>query len=130
MLFRSVGQRISERYTDFDVRNYGYAKLSVFVKEEMPQYEVVREKKKTYLKEQEKVSQNSLEQEIKEMIRDNGGTIDNLSIINDEIGKRHPNFELKSYGYSRISSFLRRIRGLEVNNNSVLLQDEHKQDRE
>ena len=125
-----VGQRISERYTDFDVRNYGYAKLSVFVKEEMPQYQVVREKKKTYLKEQEKVSQTSLETEIKEMIRENGGTIDNLSIINDDIGKRHPNFELKSYGYSRISSFLRRIRGLEVNNNSVLLQDsEEKQDQ-
>ncbi|RAZ94760.1 hypothetical protein DK853_33505, partial [Klebsiella oxytoca] len=87
-------------------------------------------KKKTYLKEQEKVSQTSLETEIKEMIRENGGTIDNLSIINDEIGKRHPNFELKSYGYSRISSFLRRIRGLEVNNNSVLLQDsEEKQDQ-
>ena len=124
-----VGQRISERYTDFDVRNYGYVKLSVFLKEEMPQYQVVRDKKKTYLKEREKISQNNLEEEIKDMIRENGGSIDNLSIINDEIGKRHPNFELKSYGYSRISSFLRRIRGLEVNNNSVLLQDE-KGDRE
>ncbi len=125
-----VGQRISERYTDFDVRNYGYAKLSVFVKEELPQYQVVREKKKTYIKEQEKVSQTSLETEIKEMIRENGGSIENLSIINDEIGKRHPNFELKSYGYSRISSFLRRIRGLEVNNNSVLLQDEEKHNQD
>ena len=67
------------------------------------------------------------EDEIKEMIRSNGGSIDNLSIINDEIGKRHPNFELKSYGYSRISSFLRRIIGLEVNNNSVLLKDKENQ---
>ena len=65
--------------------------------------------------------------EIKEMIRSNGGSIDNLSIINDEIGKRHPNFELKSYGYSRISSFLRRIIGLEVNNNSVLLKEKQDQ---
>lgn len=122
-----VGQRISERYTDFDVRNYGYAKLSVFIKEEMPQYEVVKEKKKTLLQEQEKASQSSLETEIKEMIQENGGTIDNLSIINDEIGKRHPNFELKSYGYSRISSFLRRIKGLEVNNNSVSYREENRE---
>ncbi len=119
-----VGNRISERYTDFDVRNYGYAKLSVFIKEEMPQYQVVKEKKKAVLQAQEKVSQVSLETEIKEMIRENGGTIDNLSIINDEIVKRHPGFELKAYGYSRISSFLRKIHGLEVNNNNVILREE------
>lgn len=122
-----VGKRIGERYTDFDVRNYGYAKLSVFIKEEMPQYQVVQEKQKIYLKEQEKVSQISLETEIKEMIRENGGMIDNLSIINKEIGKRYPNFELKTYGYSRISSFLRSIQGLKVNKNSVSLQKEKKQ---
>ena len=122
-----VGQRISEKYTDFDVRNYGYAKLSVFLKEEMPQFRVVREGNKTCLKKQDQVSKKELEDEIKEMIRSNGGSIDNLSIINDEIGKRHPNFELKSYGYSRISSFLRRIIGLEVNNNSVLLKDKENQ---
>ncbi len=118
-----IGQRIGEKYTDFDVRNYGYAKLSVFVKEEMPGYQVVRDRNKTFLREEEKISQGSLETEIKDMIRESGGTIDNLSIINDEIGKRHPNFELKSYGYNRISSFLRRIRGLEVNNNSVILKE-------
>ena len=27
-----VGQRISEKYTDFDVRNYGYSKLTPFIK--------------------------------------------------------------------------------------------------
>lgn len=119
-----VGNRISERYTDFDVRNYGYAKLSVLIKEEMPEYQIVKEKQKTVLQTVGKVPQDNLEAEIKEMIRINGGTIDNLSIIIAEIGKRHPNFELKDYGYSRISSFLRRIKGLEVNNNRVFLREE------
>lgn len=118
-----IGQRLSEKFTDFDVRNYGYAKLSVFLKEEMSQYQVKRENNQTVLREARQVSQDNLETEIKDMIRENGGSIDNLSIINDEIGKRHPDLELKSFGYSRISSFLRRIKGLEVNNNSVSIKD-------
>ena len=118
-----IGQRLSEKFTDFDVRNYGYAKLSVFLKEEMSQYQVKRENNQTVLREARQVSQDNLETEIKEMIRENGGSIDNLSIINDEIGKRHPDLELKAFGYSRISSFLRRIKGLEVNNNSVSIKD-------
>lgn len=121
-----IGQRISEKFNDFDVRNYGYAKLSVFVKEEMPEYRLVREKNKTFLKMKETLSQSGLEEEIRSIIQENGGTVDNLSIINDEITKRHPNLELRSFGYSRISSFLRRVRGLEVNNNSVSIREEDK----
>lgn len=121
-----IGQRISEKFNDFDVRNYGYAKLSVFVKEEMPEYRLVREKNKTYLKMKETLSQSGLEEEIRSIIQENGGTVDNLSIINDEITKRHPNLELRTFGYSRISSFLRRVRGLEVNNNSVSIREEDK----
>lgn len=119
----SIGQRLSEKYPDFDVRNYGYAKLSVFVKEEIDTCKVFREKNKTFVRLEEQLSQGSLETEIKSMIQENGGNIDNLAIINDEIAKRHPDFELKSLGYSRISSFLRKIRGLEVKNNSVSLKN-------
>ena len=31
-----VGQRLSDKFPDFDVRNYGYSKLSVFLTQELP----------------------------------------------------------------------------------------------
>jgi hypothetical protein len=53
------------------------------------------------------------------MIEKNGGYVDNLSTINDELKSKHKNLDLRDYGYSRISSFLRSINGLTVTANRV-----------
>ena len=49
--------------------------------------------------------------------------MENLSLVYEEIHKKHPSFDIKDYGYSRLSSFLRSIRQLSVNGNLVSIKE-------
>ena len=90
-----IGNRLNAKYSDFDVRNYGYTKLSVLIDEEMDNFMLVQE---------------------------DGGSLDNLSAVTLELKDKHSGFNIKDYGYSRMSSFLRSIRCLTVNGNTVRLK--------
>jgi hypothetical protein len=114
-----VGSRLSEKYSDFDVRNYGYTKLSVFIEEEMPELMLVKKDSVYQVCKRQTLSRSMIEKEIIFMIEKNGGYVDNLSTINDELKSKHKNLDLRDYGYSRISSFLRSINGLTVTANRV-----------
>lgn len=118
-----VGNRLAEKFTDFDARNYGYSKLSVFLNEEMKHYRVKKNSNHSYLeKEETQISRQEIEEEIVAMIQRNGGSIDNLSIIHDELKRKHHDFEVSNYGYKAMSKFLRSIQGLSVNANTVKLK--------
>lgn len=118
-----VGNRLAEKFTDFDARNYGYSKLSVFLNEEMKHCRV-RKNNNHYCLEQEdvQVSRQEIEEEIIAMIQKNGGMIDNLSIIHEELKRKHHNFDVGNYGYKAMSKFLRSIKGLSVCANTVKLK--------
>lgn len=117
-----VGNRLSDRYPDFDVRNYGYSKLSVFMNEEMPGFTITREGKHNYVGKNGQIEREEIKNEVIEMIKKNKGMIDNLSIINDKLKLSHKGFDFHDYGYSRISSFLRSIDGLVVEGNQVKMK--------
>jgi hypothetical protein len=85
----------------------------------MPEFMIVREGNHNFVSKNGQVNREDIKQEVMDMIAKNGGTIDNLSIINDELKARHEGFDLHDYGYSRISSFLRSIEDLEVSENRV-----------
>lgn len=117
-----VGSRLNEKFSDFDVRNYGYTKLSVFIYEEFPKLEVLQKGKHCYVTKKEEEDKDSIAEEIIQMIEKNGGVIDNLSVVHEQLKSKHPNFDLKDYGYSRISSFLRSVKSLTVNGNTVRIR--------
>lgn len=117
-----VGQRLSDKFPDFDVRNYGYSKLSVFLTEEIPMLRVHRENGHYRVGKSEEISREQIEREVISIIKENGGTVDNLAMINEELKTRYSGFDQKDYGYSRISGFLRSIRGLSVDGNVVRLK--------
>ena len=117
-----VGQRLSDKFPDFDVRNYGYSKLSVFLTQELPILRVHRENNNYRVGKMEKVSREKIEKEILSIIQKNGGTVDNLAMINEELKNRYNGFDLKDYGYSRVSGFLRSIKGLSVDGNVVRIK--------
>lgn len=125
-----VGNRLAEKLTDFDARNYGYSKLSVFLDEEMKQYRVRKESSHYWLeKADEQVSREEIEQNILAMITRNGGEIDNLAIINEDLKRRYYNFDVSNYGYKTMSKFLRSIHGLEVDANTVCLKKNEREKR-
>lgn len=118
-----LGSRLNDRFTDFDVRNYGYTKLMVFLKDTCQRIFLYQLDSAWAVGLQDQMDREKLEQEIREFIRRNGGQVDNLSLIYEEIHKKHSTFDIKDYGYSRLSSFLKSIRSLSVSGNTVRIRE-------
>lgn len=117
-----VGNRLNDKFSDFDVRNYGYFKLSTFINEEIPDLQVVKIRNQLYVERQSSLTKEELEGAICRLIEKNGGVIDNLSTLNDELHKKYKQLDLKEFGYSRISSFLRSMKTVTVHENQVSLK--------
>lgn len=117
-----IGNRLNEKFSDFDVRNYGYFKLSTFIGEKISDVQVVKIDNQLYAKRQSSLTKEELEREICRMIEKSGGVIDNLSTLNDELHKKYRQLDLKEFGYSRISSFLRSLKTVTVRENKVTLK--------
>ena len=119
-----IGNRLNDRFSDFDVRNYGYTKLSTMVGEECRELCVLKESNQQLVSRKNTLSKEELEKEIERLIHKSGGTIDNLSTLNDELHKKYKHLDLKQFGYSRISSFLRSMKTVKVTENTVSLKKE------
>ena len=114
-----IGSILQKKFSEFDVRNYGYSKLSTFL-ESMNDIEVLKTGHNYLVKErQNTVSRQQIEKCITDLICSNGGHIDNLSIIHDALRNRFPGFDVKQYGYSRISSFINSFKKFKITNNTV-----------
>lgn len=117
-----IGSRLCDRFPDFDVRNYGYAKLSTMVTQEFVDLEIKKINKQNYVERKSILTKDELEYEICDMIRENGGVIDNLSTLNDELHKKYKQLDFRQFGFSRISSFLRSLPTVTVHENQVSLK--------
>lgn len=117
-----VGNRLNDKFSDFDARNYGYSKLSTMVVEEIPELRVFKKNNLYYVERCSSLTKEELEGEICRMIEKCGGTVDNLSTLNDELHKKYKQLDFKQFGFSRISSFLRSMKSVEVRENKVTLK--------
>ena len=120
-----IGSRLNDKFSDFDVRNYGYTKLSTLIDQELPEISMSMNKKSSqyYLERRSTLTKEELEEEICALIKKNGGQIDNLAILNDELHKKYKQLDFKQFGYSRISSFLRSLKSVNIRENQVSLKD-------
>lgn len=118
-----IGNRLNDKFSDFDVRNYGYTKLSTMVAQELPDLNVRKLNNQYYVERRSTLTKTELEREIYSLIEKNGGIIDNLSTLNDELHKKYKQLDLKQFGFSRISSFLRSMKSVSVHENQVTLKD-------
>lgn len=119
-----IGSRLNDKFSDFDVRNYGYAKLSTMVVQEVPDLAVKKVNNQHYVERRTTLTKAELEREICSMIEKGGGMIDNLSTLNDELHKKYRQLDFRQFGYSRISSFLRSMKSVTVHENQVTLREE------
>lgn len=118
-----IGSRLNDKFTDFDVRNYGYTKLVVFLQDTCPRLFLYKIDSAYAVGVGDHLDRQKLEKEILVFIQNNGGQVDNLSLVYEEIHKKHPAFDLKDYGYSRLSSFLRSMQQLSVSGNMVSIKE-------
>lgn len=119
-----VGNFLSKRFSDFDVRNYGYSKLSTFLESlNNSEFQLVKLHGGYFVQEKSvSISKDEIEKELVRIIRDGGGRVDNLSIVHDELKKAFPTFDVKQYGFSRISSFIRSFGKFKIKDNVVQLK--------
>lgn len=117
-----LGNRLNDKFTDFDVRNYGYSKLSTMIDQELTDLHVKKMSNQYYVERRSTLTKEELEQEICRMIEKNGGMVENLASLNDELHKKYKQLDFKQFGYSRISSFLRSLNSVTVHENEVSLK--------
>ena len=124
IILARVGNFLTKRFSDFDVRNYGYSKLSTFLESlDNNDFKVVRLHGGYFVQEKSaSASKEEIGKEISRIISRYNGHVDNLSIILDELKKAFPSFDIKQYGFSRISSFIRSFGIFYIKDNKVQMK--------
>ena len=119
-----VGSRLCDKFIEFDARNYGYTKLVTLIRDKCPKLTIIHEGTANRIELAEQTGAEDLEKEIMALLKKNGGKVDNLSLVHDHLKKKHPQFNLKDYGYSRMSSFLRSFSKIQVQGNELMLKEQ------
>lgn len=109
-----VGNELGNKYSDFDVRNYGYSSLSRFI-DDMPRFDLKREGTDYFviLKEssstREEVSSFIVETIIEMPHKEIG-----LSELGNMVRERFAGFDQRDYGYTQFSKFVASVEGVDL----------------
>ena len=109
-----IGSRLQKKYSDFDVRNYGYSSLSTFIAD-INNFEMVKKNSTFIVKMKEDDSfKKQVTDYIKKLAQDAGTTGIELGQVGQYLHKRFPNFKLKEFGYSTLGKFISTIRDVKI----------------
>ena len=110
-----LGQRLTKIYSDFDVRNYGYSRLSVFLKS----FDCLETKDAyVYLRNGQVGSIPTLTELEGTIIaflkkhRSRDGV--NIVVMKRVLEEEYPGFDIANYGYSKLSTFFKDFSSLET----------------
>ena len=110
-----VGSSLLKKYSDFDVRNYGYSSLSKFIEEMEDTFTLYkRENAISVSLRDDGIKREQLEVYIKECVHQSVEKSIDLSALGQKIHKKYPDFKVKEYGYSTLQKFVSDISGLEL----------------
>lgn len=109
-----LGSRLVKRHPDFDVRNFGYTKLSSFLNH-LKSVSLKRTDTtmivNLHVANQE---QSGIESAIVKMVRESKNNEMNLGQLNQMINESYPNFDVRTYGYTKFFKFINDIAQLKV----------------
>lgn len=108
-----IGSALVKKYSDFDVRNYGYSSLSRFI-EEIDNFELHRNNTSisVFLKNDEK----EIEEFAVDVVRKCGVEGIDIGLLAQKIYDHYPNFKVKKLGYSTFQKFINSIQTLQIEN--------------
>lgn len=109
-----IGSRLQKKYSDFDVRNYGYSSLSTFL-EEIDSFELknVNNTVIVGLKEDNSMKKQVVTYTV-ECVQQAGEEGVEMCSLGQMIHSTYPNFKVKEYGYSTLSKFISGIKFLKI----------------
>lgn len=118
-----LGNKISNRHADFDVRNYGYSKLSKFL-ESIKWLSLTQHGNSITVRRREtEVSKESIEKIARDIVKKAKDKTMSLPELKQKIEKKVPMFKVQDYQYSRFSQFIKDMDKMSVKNNTVKLND-------
>lgn len=117
-----IGSRLQNRYPDFDVRNYGYSKLTTFVSEAFENFELTSNGHQNYVNiKDEIVSKEVIREQITRILKSCKKNECNIGQLNKVLKQNNVSFSIKKYGYSKWSSFLKSFGCFKVNGSNVTI---------
>ena len=109
-----IGSRLVNKYPDFDVRNYGYSKLSTFLSEEFDDLDIDKGRQKFVSIKNHMDPKSEVKNKIIRLLTESTDTMYNMGRLNTELKNIIPGFSIKKYGYSKFSSFLKSFGCFEI----------------
>ncbi|SEL48795.1 TIGR00288 family protein [Ruminococcus sp. YRD2003] len=114
-----LGSRLQGRYPDFDVRNYGYSKFSQFLKDfDCLSFRQVGSSILVSLK-TKATDLERVEVALAAVVRTNGTKGYNLGELKKQLCAKLPDFDVKTFGYSKFSKFVENLPEFKIKNNTV-----------
>ena len=118
-----IGSKLQARFSDFDVRNYGYSKLTTFINEAFGNFEVISQNRQSYVKIiDEVVPKRDIEDQIIQILKKLPQKTANMGLLNSTLKSENHNFSIKKYGYSKFSNFLRSFGCFKIEGDKLTLQ--------
>ena len=114
-----LGNKLSNRHADFDVRNYGYSKLSKFLESIKGLTLTSHGNSITVTRKESEVSKDEIVKLVTDTLKRASGKTMGLPELKQKIEKKYPLFKTSDYQYSRFSQFIKDMDGLVVRNNKV-----------
>ncbi|MCR5672176.1 MAG: NYN domain-containing protein [Lachnospiraceae bacterium] len=114
-----LGNKLSNRHADFDVRNYGYSKLSKFLESIKGLTLTTHGNSITVTRKESEVSKEQIVKLVEDILKRAKGKTMSLPELKQKIEKKYPGFKISDYQYSRFSQFVKDMDGTIVRNNSV-----------
>ncbi|WP_244833442.1 NYN domain-containing protein [Clostridium sp. BJN0001] len=109
-----LGSRLVKRYPDFDVRNYGYTKLSKF----LTSFDTIELEKKgnsinVHLK-NNNIPISKITEAIIDILKKSDKNQINMGELNRKLCEIYNSFNSRNYGYTKFSKFINEIDGLKI----------------
>lgn len=109
-----VGSRLVKLYPDFDVRNYGYTKLSKFLDSfDTLKTKLVGSSIIVQIRDNN-VTMEQIETAIRAIVKESGKKRINMGELNQKLCARIPEFNVSNYGYTKFSKFLQEFPSIHV----------------
>ncbi|MDO4187616.1 MAG: NYN domain-containing protein [Lachnospiraceae bacterium] len=113
-----IGSKLSNRHADFDVRNYGYSKLSKFL-ESLNGISISFDGTSVVASlTSGELSRDSVESLVREILDKKKGKMP-LPTLKQSIEKKYPDFNIRDYGYSKFARFVNDMTDIKVEDNVV-----------
>ena len=95
-----IGSKLQNKYPDFDVRNYGYSKLTTLIQDGLEGFELVNSGRQIYLeKTRIELKKEDIEKYVCNQLAHSKGKRMNIGMLNTMLKDEYSSFSVKKYCY-------------------------------